>query len=219
MNPIIPTVFAHNKREFNKKFNVLINVSNNLQIDFMDGKFVKAKSISLSSIPSLKKYKINFEAHLMVSDPEKHISKLKQKGFKKIIFHLESQEHSYDVEELIKKIKKHKLEPMIAINPETKVERVLPFLLQIKGVLFMGVHPGREHQKFINKVYKKIKLLKKIHKKTKVQIDGGANPGTIKKLAKMGVDYINSGSYISESKNPKGEFKKLSLLHKKYYRK
>ena len=46
------------------------------------------KSVSLKEIPNLKKYKNNFEAHLMCYHPEKYIKKLKQKGFKKIIFRI-----------------------------------------------------------------------------------------------------------------------------------
>jgi len=87
---IIPTIFSKNKKQFNERFNKLIKISKNIQIDFMDGKFVKAKSVQLSQIPNLKKYKNNFEAHLMVKNPESWITKLKQKGFKKIIFHYSS---------------------------------------------------------------------------------------------------------------------------------
>jgi len=87
MNHIIPTIFATNKKQFLERFKTLRPLSKNLQIDLMDGKFVKAKSISLSQIPNLKKYKNNFEAHLMTEFPQKRIPKLKSLGFKKFIFH------------------------------------------------------------------------------------------------------------------------------------
>lgn len=204
---IIPTIFAHNKKEFQQRFEKLLLVSKNLQIDFMDGKFVKAKSISLEQIPNLTKYKNNFEAHLMLYRPEKYIEKLKQKGFKKIIFHIEATKNP---EKVIKIIKKEKLIPFIAINPVTALEKILPFLPRVRGVLFMGVYPGKENQSFIQKVYKKIFQLKKINKKIIIQVDGGVNFNVTKKLANLGVNYINSGSFISASENPRETLNKLN---------
>jgi ribulose-phosphate 3-epimerase len=199
---IIPTIFAHNKKEFDKRFNKLINISKNLQIDFMDGKFVPAKSVQLKDIPNLKKYKNNFEAHLMCFSPEKYILGLKNKGFKKVIFHIEATKNP---EKIIQKIKHLKMQPMIAINPETNVKD----LPKEVSVLLMGVHPGKEHQSFIQKVYNKIKELRKINKKTFIQVDGGVNEKFAKKLAKLKVNAVNSGSYISNSENPKKVYRKL----------
>ena len=179
----------------------------NIQIDFMDGNFVNAKSVPLKDIPNLKKYDKNFEAHLMCLHPEKYLKKLKNKGFKKIIFHIEATKNP---EKTIKEIKKLKFISFIAINPETKIEKILPFLSKVSGILFLGVYPGKEHQKFILQVYKKIKKLKKINKKITIQVDGGINEKVAKKLAKLKVNIINSGSFISDSKNPKQMLKKLN---------
>ena len=215
MNPIIPTIFAQNKKEFQERFNKLIHISKNLQIDFMDRKFVPSNSISISQIPNLKKYKNNFEAHLMVKSPESWIKSLKQKGFRKIIIHYES----VNPQKALGLSKKNKLITFIAINPETPIKRILPFLRNVDGILFMGVHPGKEHQKFISSVYKKIKQLKKINKKILIQVDGGVNEKNISRLAKAGVNYVNSGSLISDSKNPKETYRVLSKIFKTARRK
>src|SRR3989344_9057099 len=209
---IIPTLFAHNKKEFFQRFQKLI-FAKNLHIDIMDGKFVRAKSVSLSQIPDLKKYKINLEAHLMIQNPLPLIKKLKQKGFNKIIFHVESE----NTEKTLSLIKQNKLFSFIAINPETKLEKILPYLSKVNGVLFMGVHPGKEHQKFIPSVYKKISQLRKLNKKIKIQVDGGDNDKTIPKLARRGVNNINVGSYISNSEAPRETLKKLNDLFRKIF--
>ncbi len=208
---IIPTIFSRNKKEFSERLEKLLPVSKNLQIDFMDGKFVRSKSIQPNESPNLKKYKNKFEAHLMVKNPEKYLEQLNQKGFSKVIFHIESTKSPKKVIELIDSFN---LLPYIALNPETPTERVFPFLSKIKGVLFMGVHPGKEHQSFIPEIYEKIKLLKSVNKAVKIQVDGGVNEIVIKKLAKLNVNYINSGSLISESLNPKQTYKKLTALSK-----
>ena len=214
MFSIIPTIFARNKKEFSQRFKKIQPIAKNIQIDFMDGKFVKAKSISINKIPDLKKYKNNFEAHLMTKTPENYISKLKQKGFKKIIFHIEATKFPELAAELIKE---EQLIPFVAINPETKIEKLIPYLSQVKGVLFMGVHPGKEHQHFIPKVYAKIKQLKKMNKKERnkkiiVQVDGGVNFDVAKKLARLKIDYLNTGSFVADSENPEETLNKLNNL-------
>lgn len=210
---IIPTVFATSKKQFNKRFNKILPLSKNIQIDFMDGKFVSSKSLSPSQIPNLRKYKKNFEAHLMLYAPEKYLILLKNKGFKKIIFHIETTNHP---EDLINKIKNLKLKVFIAIAPETKITEILPYINKVDGILFLGVHPGKEHQYFIPLVYKRISNLRKTNKKIKIQVDGGVNSKIIIKLAKLRVNYVNSGSYISESLNSKEAFKKLNFLFLKH---
>ena len=175
----------------------------------MDGKFVVGKSIKVWQIQNLKKFKKNFEAHLMTFKPEKKLGILKRKGFKKIIFHYES---SKNPEKTIKKIKKNSLKCFIAINPETPLKRIFPFLENADGVLLMGVHPGREHQKFILEVYKKIKEIKKVFPKKIIQIDGGVNLQVAKKLKNSGAQILNTGSFVADSKDPKETLEKLKKV-------
>lgn len=210
---IIPTILVHNKKDFDLRLKKLLPVSKNIQIDIMDGKFVKAKSVSLSQIPNLKKYNKNFEAHMMTLHPQKRIPKIRRLGIKKFIFHFKAVKKP---EQVIQRARNHKLSPWLAINPEVKIKQITHLLPLVDGILFLGVHPGMEKQFFIPSVYKKIKTLHTLNKKIKIQVDGGVNDKTIPKLAKLGVNYINSGSYISSSENPKQAYKKLSALYKKY---
>jgi ribulose-phosphate 3-epimerase len=203
---VIPTIFSRNKKEFQERFTRLLPIAKNIQIDFMDGKFVPTKSIALKDIPNLKKYTNNFEIHLMCLHPERYAKKLKKIGFKKIIFHIES---TKDPEKVIHSIKSSDLIPFIALNPETPISNVINYLPMTKGVLLMGVHPGKEHQSFIPGVYKKISQLRKSNKKIPIQVDGGVNERVAKKLARLNVNNINSGSYISTSEKPREIYNKL----------
>ncbi|MDO8460321.1 MAG: ribulose-phosphate 3-epimerase [Nanoarchaeota archaeon] len=214
---IIPTIFSQSKEEFLNRFNLLSKFAPSIQIDVMDGKFVNNTSIPLSDIPNLKKIKNKFEVHLMVYHPEKYIEKLSSKGFKKIIFHIESytDQEGKSVQRLIEKIKSQNIQAFIAINPETPLERILPYVSSTDGILFMGVHPGKEHKSFIPEVYKKIKKLKTFNKSIIVQVDGGVSPNNIDQLANIDADILNTGSYVSDSKNPIQAFKILDNLFKK----
>lgn len=206
---IIPTVFAHNKKEFDERFEKLAKITHYLQIDFMDGKFVRGKSISIGDAPDCHEYWGKFEAHLMVRDPGKYIKELKEKGFKKVIFHYEAVKGKKEAEKIIKLIKKLKMKAWIALNPETGIDKILDLLGEIDGVLFMGVNPGKEGQKFISSVYEKIGELRRIDKKIMIQVDGGVNFGVALKLGALGVNFLNSGGFVAEAKNSKRVIKIL----------
>ncbi len=203
---IIPTIFAHNSREFSKRFGVISKISKYAQIDFMDGKFVSAKSVDIGRIPKLRG---NFEAHLMVSNPRKYISKLKERGFRRVILHIES----LSGEEIFEEINKNKMSTLLAINPETPISKLEPFLKRSGGVMFMGVHPGKEGQKFVRSVYGKIERFRKVHKNIFIQVDGGVNEKTILELEKRGVNAVNVGSYVSSGENPAEKLRELRRLN------
>lgn len=213
-NHIIPTIFATSFKDFDKRFKKLVKISKNLQIDFMDGKFVSSKSIPLSAIPDLKKYKNNFEAHLMVENPDSWVVKLKLKGFKKVIFHYESIPEKVDIVSLINKIKSLGMEAFIAIRPDTSINNLEFLASLVDGVLLMGVVPGKEGQPLVNNVYHRINQLVDTHKSLILQVDGGVTFETAKKLIKAGASLLNSGSLIYKSANPKKTIKELNDLFK-----
>jgi len=197
MNNIIPTIFSKNKKEFQERYVKLIGVSKNLQVDFMDGKFVPGKSVQLKDIPKLPR-NYNFEAHLMCKNPEGYVTKLKVKGFNKVIFHF----NSGDNVKAIAKIKDAGMKAFLAVNPENKTKDFSYLLSLVDGILVMGVHPGKEHQKFIPETLKKVREIRKLTEKP-IQVDGGVNLKTIGKLGKAGATIFNSGSFVSEAENPK----------------
>ncbi|MEM3074863.1 MAG: hypothetical protein QW727_02900 [Candidatus Pacearchaeota archaeon] len=210
MVEIIPTIFATSKRMFDEKFNKLVPISKKLQVDFMDGHFVTKKSIKLSNVPNLRNYKVEFEAHLMVRNPRSWIKRLKNKGFKKVIFHYPTTQLSEDkVKKLVNDIHKLDMEAFIAISPEVREDEVFPFLNYVEGILIMGVNPGREKQHLLHKTYYKLQNLRKLNKRIPLQVDGGVNPHTIKDLVDAGATIINSGSFVSRSDNPKQALKGL----------
>ena len=204
---ITPTVFSHNKKEFEERLSRLRKISKNLQIDIMDGKFVKAKSIQISQIPNLKRYNNSFEVHLMVKKPSNYIKKLKSKGFKKIIFHFNTDDNVA----VIAQIKKAKMQAFLALNPEDKVDNASYLFQLVDGILLMGHVPGKEHLGLVSSTFGKIKSIRKIDKNIKIQIDGGVNAKDIRKLAKLGVNIFNTGSFVADAQNPR---KALAILKK-----
>jgi len=209
MNQIIPTVFSKNKKQFDERLKKLLKVSKDIQIDFMDGYFVRSESILLKQISNLKKYKNNFELHLMAINPGRYIDEAKKHGFKKIIFHYEAVKDRNKCLTVINKIKSLRMKVFMALNPETHASKIVPMLNSIDGVLLMGVHPGAEHQALDSEVFSKIKDIRRFNRTVLIQIDGGVNLETIKKLKDTGATIFNSGSFISDSSNPKQALKEL----------
>jgi ribulose-phosphate 3-epimerase len=212
MSTIIPTVFATNKKDFDERLNKLVKISKDIQIDIMDGSFVKAKSISIKEIPNLRKYKCNFEAHLMTNNPENLLSDLKEKGFKKVIFHFEAVPDIEKARRIVFLIKEKKMKPWIVFSITTSFGHIINTIHTIQelgGIMLMGHVPGIEHTDIDQNIMRKIEHIRTLDKKIKIQIDGGVNPGNIKKLAQLGVDYFSIGSFISESVNPKEAMNEL----------
>jgi|SRR3989344_752162 len=206
---VIPTVLVNSKEEFDERLAKLLPIAEEIQIDLMDGEFVENKSIDLYDLPNLKKYKKDFEAHLMVENPGDYIKTLKEKGFSKIIFHYESLKSNSKIKSLIQRIKDLGMKAFIALNPETETKEIFGFLHLTDGILFMGVNPGKEKQEFIPGVYKKVREIERFNPGIITQVDGGVDLHVAKELGKIGVDIINSGSFVSDSRNPKQALFKL----------
>lgn len=191
---IIPAIIAKSQKELDERIK---KVSSNIyQLDIMDGKFVKNKSLMFNfSLLKGKKY----EAHLMIKNPESWILK-NWKKIDMIIFHLESTKNP---EVLIKIIKSKKRRVGIAINPNTSFEKLEPYINKIDMVLIMTVNPGKYGSKFLPKTIEKIKKLRKLKPKLNIEVDGGIDIKTIKLVNKMGVNRFVVGSYLQKSEDPK----------------
>jgi ribulose-phosphate 3-epimerase len=206
---IIPTILAVSRKKFNEKLDVLLDISDKIQIDFMDGQFVDAKSVKLSDVPNLNNLDNTFEAHLMVENPGKWVKRLKNRGFDKIIFHWSAVADEVEVKKIINEIHKLDMKAFVAINPEIREDEVIPVIDDVDGILIMGVRPGKEKQDLLYKTYYKLENLRAMNRKVVLQVDGGVNLVTAPDLVKSGANILNSGSFIIRSKDPEGAYEGL----------
>lgn len=209
---IIPTVFSKNKKEFDERYSKLKLISRELQFDFMDGKFVKSKSTQLKDIPSMFQTHTIAEAHLMVKNPKEYIDELRKKGFGRIIFHYESVKNDKEATELIRKIRSYGMHAVIAVDSGTNIKKIEKLIPMLHHILIMGVKAGKEHQTLLKSTITKVKYVKEYHPQIKVQIDGGVNKQTAKQLKKAGADILNTGSYVSDAKNPMKAIEELKKI-------
>lgn len=191
---IVASVIARNSIDLVKILGKLEGHIKEIQLDFMDGVFVKTHSLDFDLIlPDT----FNYEAHLMVVNPKKWLHVLPEK-IHKVIIHFESNEN---VDEVINEARLLGKRVFIAINPNTTIESVYPYLMKIDGVLIMTVEPGQYGAKFIPETLKKIDYIKKMRSNLLVEVDGGMNPITARRAYLAGADIIASGSFIINNEN------------------
>lgn len=169
-----------------------------IHIDIMDGKFVSNKTWTTSEVKKFTSYStLPLEVHLMVNNPSKYIEDYALMNTSIIIFHYEAVK---DINEMINKVKLYGLKVGIAINPETNINVLIPYLNMIDEVLIMSVHPGKSGQSFIEESLEKISALKNTilesNYKTIISVDGGINNETGALCKDAGVDELVSASYI-----------------------
>ncbi len=211
---IIPTVLAFNIKQFEERFKKILPITDEIQVDFMDGRFVETKSPDDQDVPSLKQYKDKiFEAHLMVKEPLRYVPYLKDKGFKRMILHFETI-WPEDIELLREFMDREGVEFFLAINPETEVRKIVPYLKFVHGVLFLGVHPGKNGAPYLRNTPKRIKELVKMNTNPDlvIQVDGGMTPETVGEVISAGAHRANTGSYVMNSDNPKEALKEMQAV-------
>lgn len=174
-------------------------------LDVMDGIFVPNITFGSPILKIFKKFaKKPLDIHLMIINPENYIEKFSSYNPKILTFHLEA---TKNIRLTLNKIKKFNIKAGLAINPDTPIHDLEPYINEVSMVCLMGVFPGFSGQKFIKKTLTRLKELKKLIEKKKskalIQIDGGVDLTNTKELSILGANILVSGSCIFKSKNPK----------------
>lgn len=192
-----------------EKINELINSGiDYLHLDVMDGIFVENISLPYNECKKIIS-KIPLDIHLMVKDPKKYINEFIKLNPKCISFHIETD----NINECINIIKEKNILVGMAINPNTNIEKILPYLELIDLVLIMSVEPGYGGQTFINNTLEKINYLNEYRNKNnlkfEIEIDGGINMDNIKKINS---DIVVIGSGITDSENYENQVNRIKRL-------
>lgn len=189
-------------KEYNRLINAVRKVNESkadfLHVDVMDGVFVDDVKFPLEVAKDVISYsKKKIDMHLMVNDLDTVIKYASLKP-DYLTFHVEIIKDN----KILHKIKSLGIKVGLAINPETKIDKLLPYIDDIDLVLFMSVNPGKGGQEFKSEVLDKIKEFKKTtNKDLIINIDGGINDKTIDAAKDAGCTLVVSGSYVTNSDN------------------
>ena len=182
-------------------------------LDVMDGVFVPNITFGSPILEIFKKFsKKPLDIHLMIVEPENFIDKFSNYKPQTLTIHIEA---TKNLKSSLNKIKKLNIKAGLAINPDTPVLDLEPYLDEIDMVCLMGVFPGFSGQKFIKSTTQRLKELRKLIDKNKsntlIQIDGGVDLSNIKELVSAGADILVSGSCIFSSENPNSMIDSLKV--------
>ena len=206
INPFFPSILSTNFFNLKEKLEDLYSSGiNYLHLDIMDGHFVNNLSFGPSILSAIKaEFSFIIDTHLMVSNPGKMIRKFLEQDSDWISFHVETDE---DINKNIDLIKSNHKLAGLALNPDTDIKMVFPFLDQIDYVLLMSVFPGYGGQKFISETICRVEKLKEEIEnrncKCLIQVDGGINKSVLPQLKKAGADLFVIGTALFNSLNIK----------------
>jgi len=221
MAEIIPAIMPKTLRDLEEHVTKVAEIVDTVQIDVMDGGFVREKTWPYikhddyfdaimrgeEGLPFWKT--INYEIDLMVNNPIEAADRWMQAGAHRLLFHVESLnsfKQKKDIAEDIQKIlalKSDFTEIGLAIGIDTPIEIIEPFLSEISCIQCMGIKRiGYQHELLDESVFEKIQKIRKLAPELPISVDGGVSEENIRELAEAGANRFVSGSAVFESTNP-----------------
>lgn len=185
-----------------------------IHFDVMDGMFVPSISFGMPVLASIHDATKQFmDAHLMVQEPIRYVEAFQKAGADSVTVHLEACE---DVKTTLDKIHACGMKAGLAVNPETDVKELVPYLEDVKMILIMSVHPGFGGQKFIPESLDKIRavrtMLNEKNLDTDIQVDGGIYMENVREVLDAGANVIVAGSAVFKGDAGENTAKFMEIL-------
>ena len=167
-----------------------------IHVDIMDGHFVPNITFGFDYTNRLNNYiKLPKDIHLMMDYPDLAVRNLGLTKEDIVTFHVESRG---DPLYTIKSIKDKGAKVGLAINPDTPIENLFPFLEMVDHVLVMTVHPGFAGHPFVKNSYERVQKLANITQEKYphviIGVDGAIGFEQIMAFNHMGVDLFVLGT-------------------------
>ena len=171
-----------------------------LHVDVMDGAFVPNITIGVPVVKSIRKCTDMFlDVHLMIDKPVRYVESFARAGADLLSIHLEA-DHPTRIAEALRIMEECGVKRAVALRPITKSEAVLPYLEQLDMVLVMTVEPGFGGQAFMEGQLETIRqvraLIDQLNPNCRLEVDGGINPETAKRVVEAGADTLVAGSSV-----------------------
>ncbi|MBR4709792.1 MAG: ribulose-phosphate 3-epimerase [Bacteroidaceae bacterium] len=175
-----------------------------LHLDIMDGVFVPNISFGFPVLKAVARLcQKPLDVHLMIVQPEKFIGEVKALGAYMMNVHYEACPHLHRV---LGQIHEAGMKAGVTLNPSTPVCVLEDIIQDADMVLLMSVNPGFGGQKFIEHTIDKVKSLRSLIERTGshalIEIDGGVNMETGRRLREAGADVLVAGSAVFGAPDP-----------------
>jgi ribulose-phosphate 3-epimerase len=185
-----------------------------IHCDVMDGVFVPNISFGFPVIKAVAQITSKpLDVHLMIVEPQKYISQVRDCGAAIMNVHQEACIH---LNRTVRAIKDAGMKAGVTLNPATPVSVLEDIITEVDMVLLMSVNPGFSGQSFIENTYAKIARLRKMIADSGsgalIQIDGGVNIDNAPKLAKAGADVLVAGNAIFKAHDPEAVISQMAAI-------
>ena len=172
-----------------------------VHVDVMDGHFVPNLTFGPKMVADLHKAtRLPLDVHLMIERPDDWVDSYADAGAAYVVIHVEA---ARDVSAALSRIRARGAKAGITLNPDTPVDRVLPYLDEIDLALVMSVNPGFGGQKFIESALGKLQRLRKEidtrHLSVELEVDGGVKLDNVHRVIEAGASVVVAGSAVFES--------------------
>jgi len=164
--------------------------------DVMDGVFVPNLTFGPDVIASTRPLvDLEFEAHLMVVEPDRLVERYVEAGCSTVLVHVEACDHLHRT---LAHIADLGATPGVALNPHTPAEVIRNVRDLVGVVLVMTVNPGFGGQSYIESMESKVTEVASLLDgyNCAVEVDGGIGPTTVAAVVAAGADRLVSGSAL-----------------------
>ena len=185
-----------------------------LHLDVMDGVFVPNISFGFPVMKYVQKLCTKpLDVHLMIVEPQKFVSQVRDCGAEIMNVHYEVCPH---LNRVVQQIKDAGMRAGVTLNPATPVCMLRDIVTELDLVLLMSVNPGFGGQKFIPQTLNKVRELRQLIAETGsraiIEVDGGINDETGAQLAQAGADMVVAGNYVFKAPDPMAAITTLANL-------
>ena len=185
-----------------------------LHLDVMDGVFVPNISFGFPVLEHVARLTTKpLDVHLMIVQPEKFISEVRDLGAAVMNVHQEACVHLHRT---VQQIHEAGMKAAVTLNPATPISPLEDIIGDLDVVMLMTVNPGFGAQKFIEHSLDKVRRLREMITRTGahalIEVDGGVNRRTAPLLAQAGVDVYVAGSALFGKEDPVAEVHELKCI-------
>jgi ribulose-phosphate 3-epimerase len=176
-----------------------------IHVDVMDGHFVPSITIGPLVTRAVRDATaLPLDVHLMVERPERHVPGFVAAGADRVTVHVEAQACP-DPAAALRAIREAGALAGLALNPETPLDAVEPYLRDIDLLLVMTVHPGKGGQRIEPGWEERVATARRLRQAAGasflIEVDGGIKAFNAAQAAGAGADVLVAGSAVFEAED------------------